>query len=160
MWYNRENVNMKWLRKSIDLRLTGMSLQSWRSEISNNRLCINYRIFKQDAGFETYLLNLCDSERITLSKFRSGNHRLPITENRYVDNNEAKLCPLCNSNDPGDEFHYTLVCPVLDSSRKKYINKYYYNRPNILKMNQLFNVTSQKQQSNLARFAKIIMSLF
>ncbi len=83
-----------------------------------------------------------------------------MTEHGYVVENEAELCSLCNSNDPGDEFHYTLVCPVLDSFRKKYITKYYYNRPNIPKMNQLFNVKSQKQQSKLAKFVKIIMSLF
>jgi hypothetical protein len=137
-----------------------MASQSWKAEVARNRLCTNYRIFKQDMGFEDYLTKLDDVHRINLCKFRCGSHRLPIRDSRYLNDNEPKLCTLCNSNDPGDEFHYLLICPEFQNARKKFVKKYYYTRPNVLKMNQLFNAQSQKELLNLAKFVSIIMSTF
>ena len=66
-------------------------------------------------------------------------------------------CPFCDMG-PGDELNYVLVCPIFSDDRRKYVKRYYFTRPNCLKMSQLFNCQSGLQLSNLAKFVKIIMS--
>jgi hypothetical protein len=39
----------------------------------------------------------------------------------------------------GDEFHYVLQCPNFVTDRKNLIPKYFFNRPNTLKLSPLFN---------------------
>jgi hypothetical protein len=160
MW-NEHNVNAEWLVKSLELRLKDIEVQNWKSEVDRNNLCNIYRLFKAEAGIEPYLLKLDAVERINLCKFRCGNHKLPVSDSRYQHNpTNTKRCTLCHLNEQGDEFHYVLVCPILHDSRKNLLKKYYYTRPNVLKLNQLFNVENVKELSNLAKFVKMIMSLF
>jgi len=158
-WDEQNYVNINWLRKSIALRISDTSKQKWSAEVNRNGLCINYRIFKDSVCFENYLIMLDDRDRINLCRFRCGNHRLPINEKRYSLSNDSTSCLLCNSNQPGDEYHYTLVCPAFTQLRKKYIKRFYYIRPNTLKFKQLFN-SNRKQLSNLARFVDVIMKTF
>ncbi len=160
MWHDH-NINSKWLLKSIELRLKDIELQNWKSEVDRNRLCRVYRLFKTEVCIEQYLLKLDIADRINLCKFRCGNHKLPISECRYQENvSDMKRCTHCDRNDQGDEFHYILVCPFLQNTRKKFVKQYYYTRPNTLKMNQLFNVQNVKQLKHLAKFVNIIMSMF
>ena len=42
--------------------------------------------------------------------------------------------------DVGDEMHYLLICPCFQNDREKYIKKYFYTRPNILKVRQLMSI--------------------
>lgn len=160
VWSEQEVVNTEWFKKSAELRISDIALQNWRSEIERNRLCTNYRIFKDDLCFEKYLLELGPADRINLCRFRCGNSRLPSKESRYVANIEHVSCTLCNSNEPGDEFHYTLVCPAFNQARKLYIKPYYFTRPNTVKMKELFNVESHKQLTSLAKFVSLITSTF
>ena len=98
--------------------------------------------------------------RIALTKFRCGNHRLPVVTGRFNGiERQNRICTLCNLNKIGDEFHYLFECPKLESNRKKYIKAYYRIRPNTFKMCQLFNSESSKELLNLAKFAKEIMKL-
>jgi hypothetical protein len=105
-------------------------------------------------------LKLDDHERIALCKFRCGNHNLPISERRYLPGQNIKICNLCNLQEQGDEFHYILKCPFFMNSRRMYVKNYYYTRPNCLKFNQLFNTRNIKEQRNLAKMVKKIMSHF
>ena len=53
--------------------------------------------------------------------FRLRVHHLPITNARF---NKAPVdinCPLCDSNEAGDELHYLLKCPYFIEIRKKRI---------------------------------------
>ena len=134
-----------------------MNIQSWSSEINRNRLCSNYRIFKSAWDQERYLVTLDPAERINLSKFRCGSSRLPGVINRSLPEGGRTKCPKCNLDEVGDEFHYVLVCPALKAPRGKYLNKYYFTRPNTMKMAELFNSGSCKQLVNLAKFVCEIM---
>ena len=57
--------------------------QEWRSNIENSSKEIYYKIFKENFEFEPYLDLLAYKNIITLCKFRTGNHRLPIETGRW-----------------------------------------------------------------------------
>ncbi len=151
-------VSTKWLKASINRKLKDICIQNWLSELNTNSVCINYRIFKIDPCIENYL-KLSEKLRIPLTKFRCGNHRLPVSAHRF-EKNIPDVCTLCNSGDVGDEFHTLLKCSELKNDRLKCIKKYYIRNPNTLKFNELLNSHNQKELANLAHFIKIIMTKF
>jgi len=153
------NANTKWLKLSLERKLKDICIQNWSSDVFNNSLCTNYRIFKTEPGTEVYLRILDTNNRIYLSKFRCGNHYLPISKTRYAAQN-SNLCTLCNTQDIGDEYHYILICSHFTKERSEYIKKYYYNKPNVLKFSVLFNSRDVKEIYNLAKFVKHIMTTF
>ena len=63
-------------------------------------------------------------------------------------------------NQIGDEFHYLLECPFFLNERKKYIDPYYFSRPNILKYSHFLNITNESKLIRLSKFMKIIMKSF
>ena len=70
-----------------------------------------------------------------------------------------RLCTICNLNEIGDETHYILRCPALQTHRIRYISNYYIRNPGIADA-QLFqnnNVTTLKK---LANFISVINSQF
>ena len=98
--------------------------------------------------------------RSPFTKFRCGNHRVPVVTGRFNGiERQNRICTLCNLNKIGDEFHYLFECPKLESNRKKYVKGYYRIRPNTFKMCQLFNSESSKELLKLAKLAKEIMKL-
>ena len=109
--------------------------------------------------FENYLTMLKTSDSISLAKFRCGNHKLPIS-NRYQNDTTHSLCPLCNTGEIGDEMHYILTCSALKYERKKYVKSHFYKRPNIIKFDKLFNSKNVSELTNLAKFTKLIMTMF
>jgi hypothetical protein len=49
---------------------------------------------------------------VTLCKFRTTNHKLPIEHGRWNNiPHENRKCNLCNLEEIGDEFHYISNCP-------------------------------------------------
>ena len=122
-------------------------------------MCVNYKNIKTKLEFEQALITLPDKDRINLCRFRCGNHKLPVHK-RYLRHDTDNKCSLCNLNNVGDEFHYLFICPRLNLERERLLKKYYFTRPNVLKMYELFNTGSNKEKSNLAHFVSKIMSLF
>ena len=53
----------------IKQRFHDQFLQSWMSEVYLNSICISYRIFKVNFGFEDYLIRLSPSLRRIFFKF-------------------------------------------------------------------------------------------
>ena len=146
----------------ISQELENRFVQEWNFEVNRNRKCVIYRNIKDKPSLEPYLSKLSFSDRRYLCKFRTGNHRLPITESRYVEGGlglDVTVCKMCNKYDLCDEFHVLFVCKHFEEQRKKYLKKYFYNRPNTLKMFSLFN-SSFKQLSQLAKFIRYIMTQF
>ena len=127
--------------------------------MNENILCQNYKIIKDELRFERYLKYLDADLRIPMAKYRTGSHHLPISIRRYNPIDERNLCPLC-ALDCGDEYHYILICPLLENYRKIYIPQQYYNRPNIMKFKALFSYTNQNQLVRLAKFIKLILYIF
>ena len=158
--WNEPVVNDKWFKEALGLKLKDINQQQWQAEVENNRLCNNYKIFKDKFDMEPYLLKLDVADRISMTKFRCGSNRLPVSINRSSDQQELRLCHLCNMGQRGDEFHYTLVCPKFENYRKKYVKRYYYTHPTSVKMNMLYNTTNYSEMLRLAKFLRLIMSNF
>ena len=92
-----------------------------------------------------------------LSKFRCGNHKLPINTGRYTGvENINRICTLCNNNDIGDEFHYLFKCSAFVTERKQYISSYHNYRPNTIKMCNLMNMKNKKKLLDLVKFIAIM----
>jgi hypothetical protein len=160
-WTQQEFLQPKAFMKDwIELQLKTQFLQEWEHEINRNRKCIIYRIFKDEHRFEPYLRDFNFLDRRTLSKFRMGNHKLPVTESRYFlgGGDVDTKCKLCNSNDVCDEFHIIFICAFFADQRKKYLKQNYYTKPSTLKMNTLFN-SKGRQKINLVKFVRCIMSI-
>ena len=62
--------------------------------------------------------------------------------------------------DIGDEFHYLFKCTFFQEARLKFISRYYFVRPNTLKMDQLFNLTSHAKLIKLCKFVQEILNSF
>ena len=160
-WFNQEEFSQKLFMKIILAKhFEDQYIQEWNLEVNKNRKCVIYRIFKDAHCFENYLIKLNFVERRALSKFRTGNHRLPVAKSRYMTQEIDTKCKFCNTNDMCDEFHVLFVCKHFDEKRKLLIKKYYYTRPNTLKMSLLFANTNIKVMKNLANFTRAIMTVF
>ena len=92
-----------------------------------------------------------------LFAFRSRNHRFPVEIGRWTGQplSEHK-CNFCKT-ELGDEFHFLLVCKYFQEHRKRYINKFYYDRPNILKYRELMNKTNASELKKLCKFVDILL---
>ena len=61
-----------------------------------------------------------------------------------------RLCMICSVLE--DEFHFTLECPLYKDIRKKYIKRYYWQRPNMVKFIELFLSENCQIIKNLSMF--------
>ena len=64
---------------------------------------------------------------------------------------ENIICKLCNSKEIGDEFHYLLKCT---DAVMQNLSKYY---PNVIKFENLFNVTKKKELIIICKFLDTII---
>ena len=117
-----------------------------------------YRLFKKQLNFEDYLLSCNNRERISLTKYRCANSKIPVYNQIYMY--ETKLCTLCDLNVNGDEYHYIMICPYFRQSRELYLKHYFYTRPNMRKFSQLFSSENKRTLSRLAKLITVIMIQF
>ena len=79
-----------------------------------------YSIFQEKLTPDKYLLILSEHLWTEIFKFRTSNHYVPIEIGRWKNILvEDRICPLCNKNDIGDEFHYLFICEVFTEYRKR-----------------------------------------
>lgn len=142
----------------VKQNLKDQYFQLWSSKLDKSSKGLNYRIFKDDINLEQYFLQLPKNLYLNLVKLRTGNHRFPCERGRWqeIELGERK-CTLCNLQEVGDEFHYVLVCPFFKDERKRFIKKYYFSKPNIVKFKELMNQTNEVQLKQLSNFAKILV---
>ena len=95
-----------------------------------------------------------------MTRFRTGNNHLPVNKCRFSNNNDDKLCNLCDSGDVGDEFHFLLNCSYFNADRDLYIPRYYRTHPNTLKMQNLFESSRKSTQLNLRKFIAKLLKHF
>ena len=65
IWESQTFINELWLKHSIKQNLTNQYLQTWLSSVNDSPKALNY------------LNILNDKDNLTLSKFRTTNHKLP-----------------------------------------------------------------------------------
>lgn len=129
----------------------------WQESVYSNQKCYNYRMFKREFCFESYLIRLPVSLRIVFAKFRLSNHNLPIEKGRHwnIERCERK-CTQCNV--LGDEFHYLFICPLFSDDRKLFLTKGYQRNINADKYYTLFSSKNYQKLCKLTKFIKIIMN--
>ena len=161
IWLNQYVPNTKYLIKIVKQRLKDQFFQSWHSSVQISSKCINYRLYKHELPLEKYVLSLPVNLRISISRFRTTNNRLPIETGRWdnIERNERN-CQLCFSSEIGDEFHYLLKCTYFRNERKKLLPKFVNSRPNVMKFNSLMNTENIVTLQNLAKYLIIVFSKF
>ena len=89
----------------------------------------------------------------SIAKIRLSSHNLSIETVRYSNTSKASRCCFSCADCVEDEYYFTLVCPVYANFRRKYnIKEYYYKRPSMFKLVQLFNTENYITVSNLGKF--------
>ena len=161
LWLSQDNINLSNLSKVIKTRLTDQNLQNWHSSLQHSSKGKNYEVIKDDVKLEPYFLQLQPKHYIPFTKFRTGNHRFPVEVGRWegIPLGERK-CTLCDSNDIGDEFHYLINCNYFSTLRQRYIQKHYYERPNMLKYKELLTLTCTTKLIKLCTFINILLKHF
>ena len=157
IWYSQSFTNKNWFVKACNQKLKDIFTQEWFALIEASSSSNIYKIIKTKFEQSTYISKLSPYHTKTLLSFRTRNHRLPVEVGRWrgIAVHE-RLCTYCND-DIGDEFHFLLVCKQFHESRTKFIKSYYYRHPNILKFEQLMNVTNLRELKRLCIFINLIM---
>ena len=166
LWERQFEYSTKVMHKTNIFRaLDNKCVESWKREVLNNRYSNTYRIYKVDFAFEKYLSapKLTSYQKISLTKFRCGNNKLPINKCRFSQTVADKFCPFCNIDVGffiGNECHFLFECGSFNQEREVYLEQYYYINPSESKIKQLFNSQNIVIQRNLAKFTSIIMNKF
>lgn len=155
VWLLPNSINAQLLLAQIKQRLQDAFLQNLDSLLEQSSKCILYRnIVSENRCIQFYLHKaLPDRFKIILAKYRMSSHQLSVEVGRYnnIERNERK-CRLCTADDVEDEYHFILVCPRFSDLRKIYIHRYYYRRPSVYKLIELFQSHSLKCLCNLAKY--------
>ena len=110
-----------------------------------------YKFFKPQLCYESYLDQLSVKNRKLLAKFRLSSCKLNAITGKYKNNDNNKLCKMCDLNDIEDEFHFVLVCPKYLILRQKYIKPYFFKKPSVYKLCQLLS-SNRNSLTNLCKF--------
>jgi hypothetical protein len=137
-------------------RLIDTFTQNWSSDLESNQVLHLYKHLKHHIEYAEYLSILSRKNyRSVITKFRISAHCLRIETGRYGQNRierGERTCNVCQSRDIEDEFHMICVCPCYRLIRKRYIDKYYYERPSMFKLTQLLSTRNEKMLNNLVCF--------
>ena len=150
-------------RQLLKVRLRDQFIHQWITEINESGKCIIYRTFKTTFTFENYVISLPRKLKITFTKFRFRNHRLPIeTGCRERVLRDTRVCTKCDIAPRyiGDEFHYFFVCDFFKAERIELLLKQYHTSPSTLKLHTLLNITSGNILRNVCTFISKIMDSF
>ena len=90
--------------------------------------------------------------RKCITKFRLSSHNLAIETGRYNNTDCSKrTCFIC-FDEIEDEYHFILVFPFYNHLRKIYIKPYYWKKPSVFKLIELFKFNNIKQIRNLGKY--------
>ena len=145
---------------SLKRAVSDMYIHDWHTTLNTSHKAIFYKSIKSSHSFEPYLDKLPKSKRISLTRFRLSNHKLPIESGSWHNVPlELRTCPICPLH-IGDPFHYLFECPSTLSDRKTYLHRFFTNRPSVHKMNTLFQSTNINILTKLSSFIQNIFKLF
>jgi len=137
----------------IKQRLLDQAQQFIRGQISESPKCIYYKYMIDVYCLQYYLSKFIPAHfRKYITKFRLSSHKLAIETGRYHNTDRSdRVCFVCG-NVIEDEFHFILVCPLYINLRKLYIQRYYWKKPSVFKLINVFNIRSIKHLRNLGIF--------
>jgi hypothetical protein len=160
--FENANVpNVKSFLCEFKTRIIDCFKQEWYRTLDSPVLSL-YKEFKTSFVYEHYLDVLPKSLRLYLCRLRLSAHPLRIQTGRYNRNRiqrEERYCLCCNTRDIEDEFHFVCICPCFDLIRKKYIKRYYYIRPSVIKFIEMLNTNNKQKLIKLSLFVKEALCL-
>ena len=137
-------------------RVKDIFSQEWHARLDNSSRA---RFYNQISSFnyQVYLDKLqVDKFRKSLCRLRLASHRLEIETGRWtkpiktpLEDRKCKLCGILE-----DEYHFVFECSLYLELRKKYISKYYWKRPSMMKLIELFSSESTKQLQKLSVYTQ------
>ena len=163
VWQSQNVINATWFKKAIEQRLKDQWITTWYANLSLKTSCSSYNIFKHTYSMEEYLINLSKDCRISLTKIRASNNKLPITVGRYNNlRREERVCHKCNEGEVGDEYHVLLCCKneVIVRLRNKYITGYFRENPSQFKFKLLMQSRNISVMRNLSLFVGALLKMF
>ena len=161
VWTAQSFSSAAWLKLTYSCILKDQFLTNWSSEVQSLPKCTTYRIFKENLTFEKNLLVLPRKLAKDLSRFRVSNHSLPIEMLRYSNvPREERLCPLCDTREIGDEYHYIFKCPHFRAVRREFLPSFCWQNASTIKLKSLFNKTQSTTLQKLAHFISRVTSSF
>lgn len=153
------NINDKNIHRQIKQILIDQYKQKWHADLQTSSKGRIYCSFKSTHGLEPYIKILPEDDVLTLFKYRTANHRLPVETGRYdrIPFND-RTCTLCTNNQVGSEEHYLLECPHFDQDRTNYM----YNHLHPAQRNISYILTSSSEiiLKSACIFIRIIMKKF
>ena len=163
VWMSQTVNNPIWFRKAVEQKLRDIWITKWYGNVTSRAICSTYKLYKEIYGIEEYLVKLPKNTRICLSKFRTGNNKLPVITGRYNQiDREERLCNKCNDGLVGDEYHVLLQCQSQDivQLRNRFIPQYYTRQPNYFKFTMLMQSRNVGLLRNLAQFINVLLRMF
>ena len=130
--------------------------QEWYGKVNNSVVLEEYKYFKNGFVYEKYLDMLSSDLRFYISRFRLSAHALQ--SGRYARNaipRNKRYCLCCQTINIEDIFHFIFVCPCYLELRESYINNYYYHRPLMFKLTELFKSSCMSILQNLSKYIKL-----
>ena len=147
VWLAQSVGNITKFLTIFKTRVRDTFIQDWHSRLQDSsraRFYVTFANFK----YQNYLdcLSLIKFRRV-LTRYRVSSHKLEVEAGRWTKPNKTPLenrkCKLCNVLE--DEYHFVLECDLYKELRKKYIKRYYWQRPNMMKLIEL--VTSENNNT-------------
>ena len=154
VWMNQGVGNRNAFLQIFKQRLSDSFLQDWNSRLTESSRANFYSLF---SSFDHQIYLDCvkvKKFRIAMTKLRVASHRLEIEVGRWARPNrvpvDERKCRHCNTLE--DEFHFLLECSLYRELRIQYIKRYFWNRPNIVKLKELMTSTNKRIICNLSLF--------
>ena len=79
MWQNC----LRFVKKTAISHVYILFHKKMLSSVNDSPKALNYRIYKDNLVFENYLNILNDKDNLTLSIFKTTNHKLPVENGRW-----------------------------------------------------------------------------
>ena len=83
IWISQEVNNNLWLKLAFERNVKDQWISEWSSLLNSRSSCSTYVSYKDSFTLESYLVRLPKQYRVSLSRLRTNNHRLPIVTGRY-----------------------------------------------------------------------------
>ena len=152
VWVNQGLGNKRAFLNVFKQRLSDNFMQDWNSRHIESSRANFYSLFL-NFEHQLYLEALSVKKiRVAMTKLRVSSHRLEIEVGRWTRPNrtpvDERKCNYCNKLE--DEFHFLLECTLYEDLRKQYIKKYFWHRPNMLKLRELMSTKNRTIIKNTA----------
>ena len=155
MWTEQNTLSFSKHFPVIKQKIIDICVQGFIADINSSQRCVVYKHLIDHVTLQFYLCKPIPMHiKKYITKIRLSSHNLHVESGRTNNTPRAeRTCFFCNL-DVEDEFHFILKCPVYVDIRKKYIKKYYWERPSAFKLTQLLSVNNVKELCALGKYIR------